>query len=150
MKTMDPVKRLEKARRDAEMRTRKFYAEERRVRREVWENFSSSFMNNTKWAETIETMNRLGLQCRLKFIDVDEPTYWTQIHSPAWGWMEGPYVPWRSAEVEWMEINPVGLLPCETMDRSAELESALTDFNIPFTREGPLFRVTGHVRKSGR
>jgi hypothetical protein len=132
-------------------------------RQKLWEiverDFSVSLMNDTKWTEAVRLLREMGLRCRVKLITRDAPSPLSMLavgresRLPL-GYVEGcGYSPFRTLEIEWLDIDPVsGFRPgqpyaVKPSDHSEELEGRLRSLGVAFTRDGPVIRIWGHIRR---
>lgn len=131
----------------------KMAAEEKQIRAVLQRDFSASRMNATKWREAVETLSKLPLQYRIKFVDVDHPLdggvlVATKKHFDSrWG-------PVLILSVEWLEIDALErisdglLLKPKQIDHTQEVQQRLNAIGVPYTQAGALIRIIGHVRNS--
>jgi len=112
-----------------------------------------SRMNDTKWMKMLDTLWDLPLWFRVKFLDWPEPTHWrpgisggsfSGIPMP---WIEGPSSPTIALAFEWMEIDPQSWHGAVKTDQVQEVERRLQSIKVPYTWEGAVIRVTGHIRR---
>ena len=112
-----------------------------------------SRMNDTKWMKMLDRLWGLPLWYRVKFLDWLEPSHWrpgisggsfSGIPMP---YIEGPSSPTIVLAVEWMEINPKSWHGIVKTNQVQEVERRLQSISVPYTWEGEVIRVTGHVRK---
>ena len=102
---------------------------------------------------TIDTIHNLlaahGCQVRLLLRQAAAPSDWSAwVSEPVGGYIEMFTTgPWRTAEVEWLEINPVAttyvgrLVPERRTDHQEALEAGLTAAGLPWESAGPYLRV---------
>ena len=93
----------------------------------------------------------LPLRCRVKWIFQTEPAAWGGLSTPVKGYIEpsnlGP-IPLR--EVEWLELDSMehqrrGVLVADLeIDRSDDIEAALTECRLAFSKESKIYRVFGY------
>ncbi|MBW3624383.1 MAG: hypothetical protein KY468_13330 [Armatimonadetes bacterium] len=139
---------------------RKRRAEEREVRRIIERDYSASLMNNTKWHEVIALLNNLPrqtdlpLRIHVKFVDVDKALEGKPF-SVTDRYFDSPWGPVLILSIEWLEINPVAVLPRgfllepQRVDHSEEILKGLERIGASFTKlEDGSIRVIGHVRRS--
>jgi hypothetical protein len=120
----------------------------------------SSYMSDTKWMRVIEELRSLDLplRYRIKLLTDSDTSEWG-----TWFAREPePYVelegsgPVRALEIEWLEIDATGpwlagrryQVPPNPVDYSGEIAALLEALRVAFSREGTLFRVIGHLRRS--
>ena len=114
-----------------------------------------SRMSDTKWKELLEALFLLrktfSFYCRVKLLDVNEAYNWGRsipplIHRTVRSdgsekiWMEPSGGPVQSIAVEWIEFM-IG-------DYQDQIREQLDALHVPYTVEGDIIRVTGHVRRT--
>lgn len=135
-----------------EQRRQKVQSAEKDMRAILARGFSASRMNTTKWAEVAES--RLPGASRIKFVDVAEPLKWGSFYHVTHDWFDGPFGPFTSLSIEWLEINPVQkvgrglLLDPQVVNHAEEVERQLQAISVPYHWEGDWIRIIGHVRKA--
>lgn len=121
----------------------------------VADHYSASRMNDTKWAELLNSLRDLHLLYRIQFVDVDVNTRWTGLWSPAHGYFEtGDCGPFRALSVEWLEIDPIRQFGTfgriDDCDHRQDVADRLRALGIPFESVDGIYRVIGHLRKFPR
>lgn len=111
-----------------------------------------SLMSASKWrrlAVALENIVKDGPRVRVKYLLDDKPG--PGFAHLDWEWLkEGDTI-----VIEWLEIELVqsthqgALVPPVQSDISASVRSALKTAAVPFSQEGDVLRVWGHI-KSGR
>lgn len=106
-------------------------------------------MNNTKWAVILAALEDLGLQYRIKWLDIDEPTRWGNVWLETPDHIEGSFGPPEPLlAIEWLEVCPsvrkhrARLLPDDVTDHTDEVERRLRAANVPFGHEEGRIRIT--------
>jgi len=104
-----------------------------------------SVMNNTKWkrfAKAITAEKHLEPFVRSKDIN-DESITGFSLND--WG-----FIDYNPAIFEWVDIDPIkrkrvgGLVPDIETDITSFIVSALTESNVPYSKEGNYYRVWGY------
>lgn len=125
-----------------------------------------SRMSDTKWQELfgalIAIRQQTSFECRIKILSDDTACNWQGFlpytkHRKADGsetiWIEPSGGPVPSVAIEWIEIKPTNLRRTDTGslktqgDYQNKIEQQLDALQIPYTKEGDIIRVTGHVRR---
>jgi len=128
-----------------------FDAYKQRLRQIAERECDGSRMNNTKWMQMLDVLRDLWLWRRVKWLDDPKVSHWTTVMQGGFAsdlptpYIEGPSSPTIVLAVEWMEIDPIGA--SDKVDYRGEIEKRLQSVNVPYTWEGSIIRVTGHVRK---
>ena len=126
-----------------------------------------SRMSNAKWKLMLDALRLLYPQAsfyyRVKLLDEVEVSDWSWFsHEEHTGqdqvnsiWIEGCcYSPVQVIAVEYIEILPSGLCgkyPCKNKMSGSyqnQIQRQLDALNVPYTLEGDIIRVTGHIRRS--
>ena len=127
-----------------------------------------SRMSSTKWKEMFDALfllrQQISFDCRVKLIDEDKAKDWwgglpayTTHDRPDRGqtiWIEPSGGPVPCIAIEWIEIKPTGLTKTDAYwtkmpgGYQNQIERQLDALNVPYTVEGNIIRVTGHVRRS--
>ncbi|MFK7885242.1 MAG: DUF6678 family protein [Gammaproteobacteria bacterium] len=111
----------------------------------------TSYANRTRWARFFESVKRLELLTRVKWLLGNEAHGWGRWKIPTDGYFEhfglGP-IPFR--EIEWVEIRSGKsvyrgrLVDSEELNFSAEITSALEKSKLDYSSEEGLFRIWGY------
>lgn len=137
---------------EEELRQQKHLAEEKNLRALIARNYSACVMNNTKWNELAEALYDLGLVFTIQFVDMEEPVGGGGFWSPHPRYWDGPFGPFLTLAIEWLEIDPIRyeqqghLLSPQRIDCGAAVEARLQQIHVPYHREGERFRITGYIR----
>jgi hypothetical protein len=137
-----------------ELGWKKMRAEEKDIRAIINRKFSASLMNNTKWAELVNALCDLHLMFTIQFVDVEQPLQGGGFWSATPRYWDGPFGPFLTLSIEWLDINPIRhvpqgrLLAPKRIDHTDEVEDRLQRIHVPYRKEGQHIRVTGHVRKA--
>lgn len=126
-----------------------------------------SRMSNTKWKEMLDALALLypkaGFSYRIKMLDRDRVSRWgwfshTEHNKPGQVnrvWIEGlGNSPVEILALEYVEIKPSGFYNTGRYwtkmpgGYQSQIERQLDALNVPYTVEGDIIRVTGHVRRS--
>jgi|GEM_PF-1265623 len=126
-----------------------------------------SRMSDTKWEEMLDALRILypkaGFSYRIKMLDRDRASSWgwfshTEHNGPGQVnsvWIEGlGNSPVKILALEYVEIKPTGLYNAGTYwtkmpgGYQNQIEQQLDILSVPYTVEGDIIRVTGHVRRS--
>lgn len=122
------------------------------LRQIVATQYRFSCMNNTKWREVQQLIQKHKLFFRVKLITshtIDSWYNWWSFWDP-----RGPEIrggPVSSFELEWLEINPQFLVPRPYLgpdryiDFTSVVDEALRRIGAPFTCEQEYFRIWGHI-----
>ena len=111
----------------------------------------ASFMNATKWRElavALEGLKGTGPKVRTKYL-MDEESGSGFCHMD-WGWVKNG----DTITIEWLEIDPIhktfrGLLVSDLEDDCTSfIFDTLKKIGVPFSMEGPYFKVWGHVKNN--
>lgn len=111
-----------------------------RSRRYIQREALCPIMNDTKWEELVSAMRSLGdftPRYRQKHVRWNDPAEW----DAEWYYHLRPF-----SVVEWVDIDPVDSRHKPPTDHLAEVERALRQASIPFSRKGPYLRVWGYTR----
>ena len=138
---------------ELEMRRIMRRAEEKEVRAILTRDFSASRMSNTRWKQTLWSLENIPGKRRVKFVNVGEPLVgWlrpaTDTYFDSW-W--GPVL---ILSVEWLEIWPFeeigrGMLQePQRVNHGAEAERRLQEINVPYEWVENNIRIIGHVRNA--
>lgn len=125
-----------------------------------------SRMSNTKWQELfgalIAVRQQTSFECRIKILSDDTACNWQGFlpytnHRKADGsetiWIEPSGGPVPSVAIEYIEIKPSTLHWTGTHwtqmpnGYQNQIEQQLDALQIPYTKDGDIIRVTGHVRR---
>ena len=123
-----------------------------RLRQIIEQECDGSRMNNTKWMQMLDALRDLWLWRRVKWLDDPKVSQWDRHMQGGFAsylptpFIENPSSPTIVLAIEWMEIDPMGA--SDKVDYSGEIEKRLQLVKVPYTWEGSVIRVTGHVRKS--
>ena len=121
----------------------------------------SSLMSDTKWMRLIDGLRavKLPLKYRFKLLEAPDVSEWFM--EETFGQVPEPYIepailgPFIVLAIEWLEIDSLApwavgsikgrhrLIPT---DYSSEVKALLENVNAPYSREGNVFKVLGHVR----
>ena len=126
-----------------------------------------SRMSNTKWKEMLDALvvlyPKAGYLYRVKLLDEAKVSRWgwfshtkhSRSNQTDAIWIEGcGYSPVSIVAVEYVEIKPSGFYDTGTYTTRMpggyqnQIEQQLDALNVPYTVEGNIIRVTGHVRRS--
>ena len=136
---------------EAKMRQIKRLAEEKEVRAIIARDFSASRMSNTRWQQTLWSLEDIPGKRRVKFVDVKEPLDgWLRIATKTY--FDSWWGPVLILSVEWLEIRPIeeigrGMLQEPTqVNHGAEVERRLQEINVTYERVEDSIRIIGHVR----
>ena len=114
-----------------------------------------SRMSDMKWKVLLESLfllrKTIAFYCRVKILDDKTACNWGMSIPPLIHktvrldgseriWIEPDGWPVPSIAIEWMEFL--------TSDYQYQIEEQLDALHIPYTAEGDIIRVTGHVRRS--
>lgn len=119
----------------------------------------SSYMNDTKWMRLIEEVRALNLPMRYRIkvlgdSDISEWGVWFAKEPHPYIELEGSG-PIRAIEVEWLEIDATGpwlagrkdWTPEDPVEYSLEVSTLLEKLAIPYSKDGTLFRIIGHLKR---
>ena len=136
---------------EREMQWIKRLAEEKEVRAIIARDFSASRMSNTRWNQTLWSLEDIPGKRHIKFVDVAEPLV-GNLRTATDTYFDGQWGPVLILSVEWLEITPIeeigrGILQEPTrVNHGAEVERRLQEINVPYERVEDSIRIIGHVR----
>jgi hypothetical protein len=138
-----------------EFRWQKQSAREKDLRALIDREYAACLMNNTKWNELAAALFDLRLMFTFQFVDVAEPQVGGGFWSTDPRYWDGPFGPFLTLAIEWLEIDPVRndpplghLLQPTSVDCTGEVESRLQQIGVPYHKRDGRIRVVGHVRKT--
>lgn len=106
-------------------------------------------MNSTKWRELANALQKIkttGPKVRIKYLlDKDPSSGFSHLD---WEWVKRG----DTSIIEWLEIDPIHrtfqgmLLPDKEDDLTNPIKTTLKLVGVPFSIEGQLFKVWGHIK----
>ncbi|MEO7716135.1 MAG: DUF6678 family protein [Capsulimonas sp.] len=126
-------------------------------RQKLWEiierDYDGSRMNVMQWISMFDALRDLQIWLRIKLVDAVKVSNWTRRsgitygqNSMPRGFFDGIWSPTLMLAIEWVELDPIA--EWDKTNLCQEIERRLQAEEVPYSWEGPVIRITGHVRRS--